>query len=83
VKIIWSPTARLRVQDAVDFIAEDRPLTSHAWLESLVERVELLCEFPKQSRLVPEWGDPTLREVFHEPYRVVYEVFVDRVEILT
>ncbi len=34
-------------------------------------------------RLVPEWGEETLREVFHEPYRIVYEIFEDRVEILT
>jgi toxin ParE1/3/4 len=83
VRIVWSPTARLRVQGAVDFIAEDSPPASRAWLEGLIDRVELLCEFPKQGRLVPEWGEESLREVFHDPYRVVYEIFEDRVEILT
>ncbi len=83
MRIVWSPTARLRVQGAVDFIAEDRPLASRAWLEGLIDRIELLREFPKQGRLVPEWGEESLREVFHEPYRVVYEIFEDRVEILT
>jgi len=32
---------------------------------------------------VPEWGEPTVREIAYASYRVIYEVFPDRVEILT
>jgi plasmid stabilization system protein ParE len=67
----------------VDFIAVDRPHTSLAWLDGLVQRVDLLRELPEQGRVVPEWGDRTLREVLHEPYRVIYDVFDDRLEIIT
>jgi toxin ParE1/3/4 len=81
--VVWSRTARRRVQAAVDYIARDRPRTSHEWVEALVRRVELLRDFPDQGRVVPEWHEPSVREVFHEPYRVLYEVFEDRIEILT
>jgi len=83
LRIVWSPTARERAQAAVDFIALDRSRTALEWLAGLVRRVELLREFPEQGRAVPEWHESSVREVFHEPYRVIYEVFGDRVEILT
>lgn len=83
MKIIWSPKARQKAQEAVDFIKEDRPLVSEEWLEGLIERVLLLQEFPNQGRIVPEWGQPDVREVLHPPYRVLYQVFPERVEILT
>jgi toxin ParE1/3/4 len=81
--IVWSPTARRRAQAAVDYIARDRPHASREWLEALVRRVELLRDLPDQGRVVPEWHESFVREVFHEPYRVLYEVFEDRIEILT
>ncbi|MDZ7778670.1 MAG: type II toxin-antitoxin system RelE/ParE family toxin [Gemmatimonadota bacterium] len=83
MRIVWSPTARRKAQQAVDFIEKDRPLVSVQWLEGLAERVELLRDLPDQGRIVPEWGDETVREIFYEPYRVIYEVSPEQVEILT
>ena len=82
MRVVWSPTARRQAQAAVDYIALDRPQASVAWLEALVERVELLGELPEQGRVVPEWHESSVREVFHEPYRVMYEVTADRLEII-
>lgn len=83
MRVVWSPTARRRTQAAVDYIALDRPQTSLEWLDGLVRRVELLRDLPKQGRVVPEWHESSVREVFHEPYRVIYEIVEDRIEILT
>lgn len=67
----------------MDYIAEDRPSVADQWFDSLVERLDLLRELPEQGRVVPEWGEPSIREVIHTPYRIIYEVHADRVEILT
>jgi len=65
----------------VDYIAVDRPAVQ--WFDGLVERVELLEDAPEQGRVVPEWHEESVREIQYEPYRVVYEIFDDRIEILT
>jgi toxin ParE1/3/4 len=83
LRIVWSPTARRRAQAAVDYIALDRPHASLEWFDALVERVELIRDLPEQGRVVPEWHEPSVREVFHEPYRVIYEVSDEHLEILT
>lgn len=83
MKIVWSPKARVRALAAVEYIANERPAVALRWLDALVDRIELLKELPEQGRIVPEWGDPQIREVIHSPYRIIYEVFPDRVEVLT
>ena len=46
--------------------------------------VDGLGEFPESGRVVPELGDPSVREVVVGAYRVVYEVRPDDwVEVLT
>jgi len=79
----WSPTALRQANAAVDFIKQDRPEAAERCLTGLLERVELLRTLPEQGRVVPEWDEPTVREILFDPYRVVYEVFPDRVEVIT
>jgi toxin ParE1/3/4 len=83
LKVVWSPTARARAIAAVDYIAQDRPAAALEWLDGMVSRVEMLSEIPEQGRVVPEWNEPGVREIMYHPYRVIYEVSKDRVEILT
>ena len=83
MNLVWSPIARRQANAAVDFIKRDRPDAAERWLAGLLERVELLRELPEQGRVVPEWDEPTVREILFEPYRVVYEVCPDRVEVIT
>lgn len=67
----------------MDYIAVDRPNGSIDWLDGLLERIELLKSSPEQGRIVPEWHEETVREIQHEPDRVIYELYSDRIEILT
>lgn len=83
MKVIWAPTARRQALAAVDYIAADRPLASQEWLDGLLQRIDLASDMPDQGRVVPEWHEASVREVFHEPYRVIYEIREGHIEILT
>ena len=83
MRILWSPTARRRAFAAVEFIAADRPIAAEEWFEGLEARLDLLRDFPEQGRVVREFENESIREVIYSPYRIIYEVFDDRVEILT
>lgn len=47
------------------------------------ERVLVLAEHPRIGRMVPEYGLERFRELIEPPYRIMYQVFADRVEIAT
>ncbi|MEX2530944.1 MAG: type II toxin-antitoxin system RelE/ParE family toxin [Gemmatimonadota bacterium] len=68
---------------AVDCIAVDRPTVAVQWFDGLVERVELLKNAPELGQVVPAWHEESVREIQYEPYPVVYEIFDDRIEIVT
>ncbi len=82
MKLIWSETALSQAREATDYIAESRPSVALDWLHELFERVEALSEFPEQGRNLLGIEREDLREVLHEPYRVIYAIREDTVEIL-
>lgn len=73
-KLIWSPTARFDLKDIAAFIAEDSASAAERFVRSLLQTVERLADFPESGRIVPEFGDPTIREVIRKPCRIVYRV---------
>jgi len=73
-RLIWSPTASLDLKDISAFIAEDSVSIAARFGESLLRAVERLASFPRSGRIVPEFGDPTIREVIRKPFRIVYRV---------
>ena len=47
------------------------------------EHVNTLESFPESGRILPEAGLPVLREKVIPPFRVLYRLYDDRVEIVT
>ncbi|MFP3999934.1 MAG: type II toxin-antitoxin system RelE/ParE family toxin [Desulfobacterales bacterium] len=73
-KLIWSPTAKFDLNDIAVFIAEDNPSAAERFVKSLFQTVERLAEFPESGRIVPEFQEPSIREVIRSPCRIIYRV---------
>ncbi len=58
----------------VRYIARDNPSAAERFGLALLEKLKLLREHPMLGRVVPERGEPNLREIIHPPYRIVYRV---------
>ena len=72
-----------RAGEIIDFIARDSAQGALDWIDGLEERLTTLPGLPEQGRVVPEWFEPTARELIYLRHRVIYEVHDDHVEILT
>lgn len=68
----------------VRFIAGDNPIAAERFGLAVLEKLKLLQDHPTLGRVVPERGDPSLREIIHHPYRIVYRVreSEQRVEVI-
>ena len=73
-RLTWSPTARFDLRDIFAYIAEDNPTAAGKFIRSLFHAVERLPSFPESGRVVPEFHDPTIREVIRRPCRIVYRI---------
>ena len=81
--IRWSPQALRDVESIRDYIAQDSPRYAELLVARIIASVDRLQAFPDSGRIVPERGDPEIREVIVRPYRVVYRRRANEVEIAT
>lgn len=83
VSIFWTPQARADVRSIRDFIARDAPKTANAFVRRLRLSVNRLRTFPLGGEAVPEFRDPSIREIFFGSYRIIYHASDDQIQILT
>jgi plasmid stabilization system protein ParE len=79
-KIVWSPNAIEDVDLIAAFIAEDSEFYAASVVRDILTKARRLSEFPYLGRIVPEFDDEAIREVFSSSYRIVYRI--DATEIV-
>ena len=70
------------LDDAVACIAQDSRPAAERLLVHALEAASSLDRFSERGRTVPEWDEPTVRELLVQRYRLFYEVTPDEVQIL-
>jgi len=70
------------LQNIVDYIAQDSKIYADAMAERIVASCETVASFPHRGRAVPEVGDLKIREIIVNPYRIIYRVRRNLVQVL-
>ena len=82
-RLIWSPRSIRDLESIHDQIAEDSPLYADLVVQRLVRAPNRLQQFPESGRIAPERSQPELRELIVRPFRVVYLIGNDSIQIVT
>jgi plasmid stabilization system protein ParE len=82
VTVVWTETALEHVAAIKQYISQTSPLYAELVMRRILGRGKQLEAFPESGRVVPEVGRPEIREVFELPYRVIYRISGDRVEVV-
>jgi len=70
------------LDDAVAYLAQDSRPAAEGLLIAALEAAASLEAFSERGRVVPELDQPTIRELFVQRYRLLYEVRPAEVQIL-
>lgn len=82
--VLWTDQAREDLAAIRRFISQDSVHYSDIVVAKLIIAADRISYFPESGRAVPEFADPSVREVISPPYRIVYRlVGADRIHILT
>lgn len=81
-EVVWTFRALQDVETIADYIARDSPGYAASLVARLVHAARSLVETSERGRVVPELGDPSIRELIVRPYRLVYRVGEQRIEVL-
>lgn len=83
MKIIWTKESLNRLIEIEEYISKDSPERAVKFIDKLINRGKSLEQFPIKGRIVPEFSNPAIREIFEQNYRIVYRITETRIEILT
>lgn len=78
----WTETALADLQAIEACIARHSPQYGRSLVERIFARTGQLADLPQLGAEVPEYEDESLRELFEHPYRIVYRLYQDRVDVV-
>lgn len=81
-QIKWTRRAIRDLHSIHQFISNDSSFYADRFIERLIERTDQLLILPESGRIIPEWGEKTLRELIEGNYRIFYKITTTRIFIL-
>ncbi len=81
MKVAWTEHAYEQLDEAMAFIARDRPDAALSWLDRILQAADDRRELPERGRIVPEASRSDIRELIISPYRLVYRIDADSVTV--
>ena len=78
----WTETAIKHLTAIHQYIAQDSPLYAQRVTDKIIRRSEQIALFPQSGRRVPEYDDPKTREIIEPPYRLIYRIKADQIDVL-
>jgi len=82
MKIHWTYNAINHLVDIFDYISKDSRLYAERMIDRLTSRSEQIERFPFSGRMVLEYWSEDIREIIEGPYRIIYRIKRDQVDIL-
>lgn len=81
-EVVWSHEAIADLEAVADYIARDSPSYAAAFIQETLDTGRSLSVLSRRGRIVPELGNPSIREVFVRDYRLIYSIGESRVVVL-
>lgn len=79
--LIWSGRAVRDIEGIAEHIAQDSEFYAKSVVRTILQKTRELAEFPFIGRVVPEFDDEMIREIFAYSYRIIYKVKDDEVNV--
>lgn len=78
----WTEHAVSQLGAVAEYIAVVSPIYADQTIDRIVMRLRQAQEFPESGRRVPEAPALDIRELIEFPYRIIYRVYQDTIEVL-
>jgi plasmid stabilization system protein ParE len=82
MKVHWTETALSHLDAIHAYISGDSPQYARKMIDRLTRRSQQIALFPRSGRLVPEYEVETIRELIEGPFRLIYRIQPERIDVL-
>ena len=77
-KVNWAYEATTDLEALAEYIARDSAFYASAFVQEIRDASRSLNEFSERGRIVPELGNPNIRELFVREYRLIFIALKNR-----
>jgi addiction module RelE/StbE family toxin len=82
MNVNWTDVAIEHLTAIREFIAKDSEIYAQGVVERLLRRSEQIGRHPSSGRKVPEVDIPQIREVIEGPFRIIYHIKPDQIDVI-
>lgn len=82
MKVEWTDNALEQLWAIHEYIAQNSPEYAQRVVDRLTRRTQQIGDFPRSGRVVQEYNAPQIREVIEGPYRIIYYMRSDQIDVL-
>jgi len=82
VRVHWTNTAVNHLRAIHEYAAQNSKIYADRLIDRLTRRSEQIGVFPHSGRIVPEYKRQDIREVIERPYRIIYRVKEQQIDVL-
>jgi addiction module RelE/StbE family toxin len=81
-KVILTEQALEDLEEIENYVSKSSVKMGRLLVSKFFDKFELIASFPEMGRIVPEFKNSYLREIFQSKYRIIYLVTDQNIEIL-
>ena len=82
MRVRWTDNALRHLLDIYEYISQNSPFYAQRMVDRLTKRSEQIADFPMSGRNVPEYFAEDIRELIEKPYRIIYQIKPDQIDVL-
>ena len=82
MRVYWTETAQQHLDGIYAYIAQDSPEYALRMVDRLTRRSQQIADIPLSGRRVPEYNMDQIREVIEQPYRIIYHIKPDQIDVV-
>ena len=82
MNVHWTQNAIEHLVNIYDYIALHSSTYGKRTVDRITRRSEQIAEHPFSGRKVPEYDADDIRELIENPYRIIYRIKSDQIDVL-
>ena len=82
MNVYWTENAIGHLANIYDYIFLNSPTYAKGVVDRITRRSSQIADSPFSGRMVPEYQLPELRELIEKPYRIIYRIKRNQIDVL-
>jgi toxin ParE1/3/4 len=82
MRVHWTENAIGHLVNIYEYIAINSPTYGKRMVDRITRRSEQIAEQPLSGRRVPEYDAEDIRELIEKPYRIVYRIKQNQIDVV-